>query len=131
MLDLHLVNKKKHIYDVLGEKQVLAKPATSETAQPELSKPPPEPAPAPDSSVIISDDGDFVYLFEHKCRTCMLSPKQRKLVRAVAATKDGELDGNVAFKLLGLKRGDDAVLRNMISSINRVLGERNIPVKFS
>ena len=131
LLDLHLVNKKKNIYDLLCEKHVLAKSATSETAPLELDKPPPKPAIAEYPSVIISDDGDFVYLFEHKCRTCMLSPKQRKLVRAVADAEDRKLDGNVAFKLLGLKRGEDAMLRNMISSINRELAKRSIPVKFS
>jgi hypothetical protein len=83
------------------------------------------------SSVIVSENGDLIYRVEGKYWTCKLTPNERKLVSAVAAAEKQELDGNVAFKMFKLRHGQDRLLRNIISDINRKLTRQNIALKLS
>ena len=86
-----------------------------------------------DSSVIISENGDLIYRVESKFWSCLLSVKERKLVRALAATKNHKLCGNEAHKILGIPRkdGSERAIRDLVSAINRKLSERRIPIKLS
>jgi hypothetical protein len=103
--------------DIIYQEQRLIEPAKTE---------PPE-----DSSVIISEDGNLIYRVESKYWTCVLTPNERKLIGAVAATDDKKLDGNVVFKMFDLTFGDDKLLRNIISNINGKLSRHNIPLRLS
>jgi len=100
---------------------------------PHKPRKPPEPVIPVDSSVIISENGDFIYRADGKHWTCLLTPQERKLVRAVAAAKDQKLDGNEAHKTLGLqvKYGSEKPIREIVRKINRKLDSKKIPLKMS
>ena len=83
------------------------------------------------SSVIVSENGDLIYRVEGKYWTCRLTTNEQKLIGAVVAAEKQELDGNVAFKIFMLRHGQDRLLRNIISDINRKLSRQNISIKLS
>jgi len=92
----------------------------------------PKATPIPEnSSVIVSENGDLIYRVEGKYWTFRLTTNEQKLVGAVAAAEKQELDGNIAFKMFKLRHGQDRLLRNIISDINRKLTRQNIALKLS
>ena len=124
--NLHFINEKKGIVDITYKERV---PVV-------LSKP--EPTPPADSSIIISENGDFIYHTEGKYRTCILTPKEQQLVRAVktASVEKKTLTGDDALKMLFKVRfeGDPeckSQLHNMVSKINAKLKKYKIPLKLS
>jgi hypothetical protein len=116
---LHLIFRGKRCDIVYKERK---------RVKPDAPKAPPIPE---NSSVIISENGDLIYRVEGKYWTCQLTPKERKLVGAVAAAEKQELDGNVAFKMFEFGFGDDKLLRNIISSVNSKLSRQDIPIRLS
>jgi hypothetical protein len=83
--------------------------------------------------ISISENGFFVYRnCANKEWGCLLSKQEETLIRAILTAKDACLDGNEAFKIMGLDSWRDTKrMKAIIGGINRKLTKVKVPVKVS